>query len=159
MLEGHLRAKEVFYDPPASLPYRERIGHRLARDQETLTWRIWTDYVREDLKDKNIQKLTRLVKRPKNQTKRKSGRVLFEPHRRPSRRKRRRKKIINVGSCIAKRSRPSTSGFRTSLWLDAALDNKLVPSVRISWIKWHVRNFGLTSSTAKTQLAVITHKL
>jgi len=69
VLEGHLRAKEVFQDPPASLPYQERIGHRLTRDQETLTWRIWTDYVREDLKEKNIQKLPGLVKRPKNKQK------------------------------------------------------------------------------------------
>ena len=37
VLEGHLRAKEVLWDPPASLSYQERIGHHLARDQETLT--------------------------------------------------------------------------------------------------------------------------
>ena len=47
----------------------ERIGHRLARDQETLTWRIWTDYIREDLKGENIQKLPGLLKRPKNEQK------------------------------------------------------------------------------------------
>ena len=48
-MEGHLRAKEVLYDPPASLPYQERTGHLgkrpglahldWARDLETLTGR------------------------------------------------------------------------------------------------------------------------
>jgi len=49
---------------------------------------VWTDYVRVDLKGKNIQKLPGLVKRQK--TKRKSGRVLCEPHRRHSRRRRKK---------------------------------------------------------------------
>ena len=56
-----LGRKRSFKTHRASLPYQERIGHCLARDQETLTWRIWTDYVREDLKGENIQKLPGLV--------------------------------------------------------------------------------------------------
>ena len=65
MLEGQLRAKEVFKDPPASLPYQERIGHRLARDQETFTGRNLdgqcqggpegeksTDEIKEDLESR-----------------------------------------------------------------------------------------------------------
>jgi len=47
-----LRRKMSFRDPPASLPYQERIGNPLARDLETLTGRIWMDNVREDLKEK-----------------------------------------------------------------------------------------------------------
>jgi len=39
VLDGQLRVKEVLYNPPASLPYQERIGHRLARDLETLRGR------------------------------------------------------------------------------------------------------------------------
>ena len=35
-MEGHLRAEEVNKDPTASLPCQERIGHHLAKDQETL---------------------------------------------------------------------------------------------------------------------------
>jgi len=34
-LEGDNRVKEVFKDPPASLPYQKRIGHRLATVEKT----------------------------------------------------------------------------------------------------------------------------
>jgi len=96
-----LGRKRCLRHTAVSLPYQKRTGHRLARDQEALTWRIWMDNVREDLKEKNyqnkqinIQKLPGLVMRPK--IKRKSGGVLWELHRRHSWRKRRQRKIYQT---------------------------------------------------------------
>ena len=80
-MEGHLRAKEVLWDPPASLPYQERIGRHLERDQETLRYMMmdlkeaeadrgrpgWTmsGKIPEDLKEKNID-LTRIGEATRN---------------------------------------------------------------------------------------------
>ena len=44
-----------------------QIGLQLAECIQHI--KFWTDYVRKDLKDKNIQKLPGLVKRPKNKQK------------------------------------------------------------------------------------------
>src|SRR6218665_4123571 len=49
---------------PASLPNQERIGHRLARDQETLTRRN-LDGQCQGRPGENYQELPGLVKRPK----------------------------------------------------------------------------------------------
>ena len=69
--------------------YQERIGHRLARDPETLTWRIWMDNVKEDPKEKTIENYQDWYG---TKNKKKSGGVLREPHRRHSRWRRYKKK-------------------------------------------------------------------
>jgi len=97
--EDTLGRKEVIKDPPAAVPYQERISHCLARDKETLTGRNLNGQCRWGPEGENYRKLLVLVKRPKTKTK--SGGALWKPHRQHSwRRKIKKKKKKSTSQSI-----------------------------------------------------------